>query len=875
MDITFLSRQNFNQVSNILQSMLKRIRISFVAVLFLVLSSQLAYSQISTGGVLRDFGINATLYPGVNFGGSTPPVGTVDWFKLSTGRNVIIQDASTVSATQTLLQGSNPTYEVRMNGGLNSKADVNGSAYKLLIDAVWARDMFGGSGGLDNTAYVVSSKNAADPAVWYPGIGNVLGKNDLIDVAAHMFRDVTSTSDNLIFTGIINRAEPGGSAYMDFEFFIQNVGLYQPTPTTSKFNTGGPDMGHTSFRFAADGSLTQLGDMIYNVSLSNGGATTNVEVRVWVSRTDYDAAYNNPSPPANMPFSFGDFFDGAGTNAPYGYASIKPKNKADIIGYVNLAEQNPATPPWGSRNTKMNILTTSYLDYAVTEVGLNLTGLGIDNKLIQSADPCTFPWKTLMIKTRSSESFTSSLKDFAGPYAWGTPSVAITSANATLSCSKPTVTLTSTQLRDDVIYDWRTSNGHFSGATNSSSVTVDKAGTYYLDMIISLTSSTTCTYTSPPYTVNAPADPFITGISATTTVSCNGTDGSISVTVSGGTSTFTYSWTGPSGFVSSNSATLYGLTPGTYTVTVTDYKECSMTSAPITVQAKTVINYNATVTNVLCYGQTNGSITLETVTGGVSPLTYSWSNGKTTQNLLNIGTGTYTLTITDGAGCKTIQAFTVTQPSAALTATVAKTDDTNGTTAGTGTASLTVTGGTQPYSYSWIGPGTFSSTTEDLNNLDYGSYSVTITDANSCTTTAKVFIYQPENCFDGIDNDGNGLTDCDDPSSGCKPATPVIAGDVAPCLDKNTVYTINSPVNDIYYNWTYPGNATYISGQGTNTITVKWTTASPGQICVTAENRDPDFSTSGKKCNSEPSCINITPSTTPSAPSTITKNQIF
>ncbi len=174
MDITFLSGRNFNQLSDSLQSKLKKLRIVFLVMLFLALSSQVAHSQTSSGGLLGGFGINATLYPGVNFGGTNPPAGSVDWFKQSTGRNVIIQDASTVSATQTLLQSSNPTYEVRMDGGLNSKADVNGSTYKLLIDAVWARDMFGGSGGLDNTAFVVSSKNAADPAIWYPGVGNVL-----------------------------------------------------------------------------------------------------------------------------------------------------------------------------------------------------------------------------------------------------------------------------------------------------------------------------------------------------------------------------------------------------------------------------------------------------------------------------------------------------------------------------------------------------------------------------------------------------------------------------------------------------------------------------------------------------------------------------
>ena len=262
------------------------------------------HAQINTSGCsLADFGINAVLYSNTTFSTGTPlpPSGTVDWFKATggTGRNVI--DQTNASTIQTLLQGTwNPEYEARMNGSIFSKADiVSGTQYRKMIDAVWARDKFGGAGATDPTAFVVSSKNGDDPAVWYPGEGKVLGKNDLVDIAAHMFRNVngsTSTND-LWFTGLINRAEPGGEAYMDFEFYIENVALYNPTPTTLKFTSGGPDMGHTAFRFnATTGAITRLGDVLYNLSLQSGGTTPNLEVRIWMSRTDYNAF--RASPPA-------------------------------------------------------------------------------------------------------------------------------------------------------------------------------------------------------------------------------------------------------------------------------------------------------------------------------------------------------------------------------------------------------------------------------------------------------------------------------------------------------------------------------------------------------------------------------------------------
>jgi len=267
-------------------SSLRRRLMQLSLIAFLVILLQPLKAQFNANGcTLDDFGINAILYIGEDFGGVNPPAGDLDWFKLTTGRNLIIQDAATVSSIQTLLQGTvNPTYEVRMDGYLGSVADsVGPDEYKLLYDAIFTRDKFGGSLNTDNSAFVVSSKNAQNPADWTPGEGNVLGKNDLIDVAGHMFREVdlnlVPPMNDLNFVGFINRAEPGGDAYMDFEFYVQEMYVFQPTPTTYKFTTGGPDMGHTSFGFTSTGIINRLGDMIYNVSLTGGGTTTNIEVK--------------------------------------------------------------------------------------------------------------------------------------------------------------------------------------------------------------------------------------------------------------------------------------------------------------------------------------------------------------------------------------------------------------------------------------------------------------------------------------------------------------------------------------------------------------------------------------------------------------------
>ena len=799
----------------------------------------------NNGCVGGTFGIDAGLYSGtIEYGDGTSLVASKDWFLGLSGTNVI--DQKNPADIKNLLQSQpNPTYERRMSTPLSSI--ING---QIMIDGLFTRDQFGGTGQIDQTSYKTASKNGEDPAVWAPGPKNVLGKSDIIDGGGYMFRDgITFNAGDLWFVGLIQRADPGGDSYVDFEFFAQELNYSE----ANGFSSGGPDLGHTAFKFNASGDFTQIGDFIFNVMLSNGGATANVDIRLWVSRADFVA---NKHPAG---FTWGTEFDGAFTGSPYGYALIVPAAPPEACGIINLQGQNPEAPPWGTLNTKNNTWGTTYGEYSVAELGMNLTHFGIDNALLDGGDPCKFPMHSFLMKSRVSNSFSSQLKDFSGPYEWGQPvnSTRIV-GDPLLSCLNEDATLSPDPLRADANYSWTTIDGQINGNPNQPTITVTKPGTYTLHTFL---TSTGCDVPDADQVVGYdPLKPFFNTPTYTSTVSCNGNNGTIDLTVTGGTPPYTYSWTKDGSPYVPETQDLSGLSPGTYVALITDFCACTIFSPPIIVPARNPVTIVPAITNVNCFGAKTGAVNLS-VSGGKSPLNYLWSTGNTSEDLLNIGAGNYTFTITDADGCVTTAPYGITQPSA-LTATIVKTDDTNpDPSTGTGTADLTPSGGTPGYTYSWIGPNGFTSTSQNLTSLKYGQYTATVTDANGCTTTASVFIYAPEICNDGIDNDGNGLTDCDD-TAGCKPTLPgnITASDDTPCTGQSITYTV--PLNATYtsYEWTVPAGATISSGQGTNSINVVWNTTTGGQVCM-----------NGKRfqCLSNPICLTVTPHDKPLQPGEI------
>lgn len=158
-------------------------------------------------------------------------------------------------------------------------------------------------------------------------------------------------------------------------------------------------------------------------------------------------------------------------------------------------------------------------------------------------------------------------------------------------------------------------------------------------------------------------------------------------------------------------------------------------STSITLTQAVPLSATATSTPVTCSGQDNGTINL-TVTGGVSPYTYAWSNGAISEDLTNLAPGNYSVTVTDAANATTTASATISQPTI-LALNTTTTDAT--TPGGTGTIVINASGGNQPYTFQVngapIGGGTF--------NTVAGCYTVQVIDVNGCTANTIACITQP------------------------------------------------------------------------------------------------------------------------------------
>jgi gliding motility-associated-like protein len=266
------------------------------------------------------------------------------------------------------------------------------------------------------------------------------------------------------------------------------------------------------------------------------------------------------------------------------------------------------------------------------------------------------------------------------------------------------------------------------------------------------TKPTSITLTQPPVLTNGLTSPTVAG---GFNITCNGaSNGSINNTVAGGVSPFTYVWTGTPTYTNTTED-ISGLTVGTYSVVVTDANGCTSSSST-TLTQPTVLSSSinsATVSggyNITCFGTSTGSITL-TPSGGTTAYTYSWtgpgSYTSSNQNPSSLVAGTYSVTLTDANGCTTTNTITLTQPTV-LTSSLSSPTVSGGyniTCNGlsNGSVNMTANGGTTSYAFAWTGPSGFTSTTEDISSLAAGTYSVTVTDANSCTSTNTITLTQP------------------------------------------------------------------------------------------------------------------------------------
>jgi len=222
-----------------------------------------------------------------------------------------------------------------------------------------------------------------------------------------------------------------------------------------------------------------------------------------------------------------------------------------------------------------------------------------------------------------------------------------------------------------------------------------------------------------------------------------GSTGEIISAVSGGVEPYTYEWTGPNGFTSSD-ANPTDLAEGEYCVTVSDAEGCS-TQACITLIETDELNAFGDLSSyvcfpISCFGACDGTIDL-TVNGGVEPFTYAWTgpNGYTSiqQNIEGLCAGTYIVEITDAVGCVFTNEFTLNEPTQ-LVIEVTGTVDLLCTGVETGQASVSSTGGCSPYVYSWSHDASVNGPI--ATELGSGTYDVSVTDQNGCTNDGTVTI---------------------------------------------------------------------------------------------------------------------------------------
>ncbi len=203
---------------------------------------------------------------------------------------------------------------------------------------------------------------------------------------------------------------------------------------------------------------------------------------------------------------------------------------------------------------------------------------------------------------------------------------------------------------------------------------------------------------------------------------CTSSTGAITLSVSGAPPSYVYNWT--TGATTQN---LTNLPVGNYLVTVTSVAGCTGEQS-FEVEANIVdLNINANPTPAICDSPT-GQITAA-VTGGLPPFQYIWSTGAITQGIFNLAPGDYTVIATSNAGCTGEGLFTVV--STQIPPTIASVVADAVCTSATGSIDITPGGGVGPYEYEW----STGATTQDLQNLASGTYTVQVTDSRGCINT--------------------------------------------------------------------------------------------------------------------------------------------
>lgn len=251
---------------------------------------------------------------------------------------------------------------------------------------------------------------------------------------------------------------------------------------------------------------------------------------------------------------------------------------------------------------------------------------------------------------------------------------------------------------------------------------------------VTVTDANGCTLELNNITISSPATASIS-LSATDVSCFGGKDGTTTANANGGSGNWIYKW---NDVLQQDLQTASFLVAGTYTVTATDAKGCTIIDS-VKVNEPNEIIVTSKVDNVSCFGGSDGQISL-TANGGNGALTYTWTPvGLAGQTVAGLTIGMYSVTVSDVKNCTKNLDFIITEPLEIKINFDIGAVSCSGVFNGSATA--IVNGGTPPYNFKWSDPA--GQTTQTASGLAAGTYTVTVTDASNCTNTGFLDISSP------------------------------------------------------------------------------------------------------------------------------------
>lgn len=207
----------------------------------------------------------------------------------------------------------------------------------------------------------------------------------------------------------------------------------------------------------------------------------------------------------------------------------------------------------------------------------------------------------------------------------------------------------------------------------------------------------------------------------------------IETVIGGGTAPYSYTWS-----TGDTSPNLINVGVGDYTVTVTDVNNCPQTVS-VSIASTSLFAATATATNLSCVGSNDGTATVMTTNANSAFISF-WSTNNIGETITDLTAGTYTVSVTNAAGCEVVTSVDVLEPSPIIIDIIVE-NEISGQNENDGVATATTSGGTGTYTYLWSN----GSTAATATNLSPGTYTVTVTDENGCTEMSEVTLIEGSN----------------------------------------------------------------------------------------------------------------------------------